>query len=49
MILIVDDDRSVTASLAVLLKQAGYQTVTADAPDAALTALERLYATDFAP
>jgi DNA-binding NtrC family response regulator len=41
MILIVDDDRSVTASLAVLLKQAGYQTVTADAPDAALAALKR--------
>lgn len=38
-ILIVDDDRSVTASLALLLKQAGYRTKLAYAPD---EALERL-------
>jgi DNA-binding NtrC family response regulator len=41
MILIVDDDRSVTASLALLLKQAGYQSVTAGTPDEALATLKR--------
>jgi DNA-binding NtrC family response regulator len=41
MILIVDDDRSVTASLALLLKQAGYATVSAATPDEALELLRR--------
>jgi two-component system, NtrC family, response regulator len=35
-ILIVDDDASVTASLALLLKQQGHRAVTASAPDEAL-------------
>ena len=39
MILIVDDDRSVTASLALLLKQAGFPSATAGAPDDALDIL----------
>ena len=39
MILIVDDDRSVTASLSLLLKQAGYQSRTAASPGEALDAL----------
>jgi two-component system, NtrC family, response regulator len=41
MILIVDDDSSVTASLALLLKQAGYQTRTAASPEQALEWLDR--------
>ena len=40
-ILLVDDDPSVTASLALLLKQAGYASRTAAAPAAALEALGR--------
>ena len=32
MILVVDDDISVTTSLSLLLKQAGYQTATAESP-----------------
>ena len=36
MILIVDDDQSVTASLALLLKQAGFASTTATSPDEAL-------------
>ena len=39
-ILIVDDDASVTTSLALLLKQAGYASQTAASPDAALKRLE---------
>jgi two-component system, NtrC family, response regulator len=41
MILIVDDDPSVTASLALLLKQAGYESHSVGGPDAALAWLER--------
>jgi DNA-binding NtrC family response regulator len=41
MILIVDDDASVTASLALLLKQHGYLTAAAASPEEALAALER--------
>lgn len=41
MILVVDDDISVTTSLALLLKQAGYQTATAASPAEALEWLER--------
>jgi DNA-binding NtrC family response regulator len=41
MILIVDDDPSVTASLALLLKQAGYASHSVAGPDAALAWLER--------
>ena len=41
MILIVDDDRSVTASLALLLKQAGLASVTASSPEEALEILRR--------
>jgi two-component system, NtrC family, response regulator len=41
MILIVDDDPSVTASLALVLKQAGYASHTVGGPDAALAWLER--------
>src|SRR3954468_16719856 len=41
MILIVDDDRSVTASLALLLKQAGLATVAASSPDETLAVLRR--------
>jgi len=40
-ILIIDDDVSVTASLALLLKQGGLEYVVAQHPDAALTALEQ--------
>ncbi len=40
-ILIVDDDFSVTASLALLLKQAGYQPRTASSPKEALGSIER--------
>src|SRR4051812_43953249 len=36
MILLVDDDPSVTASLALLLKQHGYRSVAANGPDEAL-------------
>ena len=39
MILIVDDDRSVTASLALLIKQHGYRAVAAHSPDEALARL----------
>jgi two-component system NtrC family response regulator len=41
MILIVDDDRSVTASLALLLKQAGLASITAATPEDALEVLRR--------
>ena len=41
MILIVDDDPSVTASLALLLKQAGYESHSVGGPDAALAWLGR--------
>ena len=41
MILLVDDDPSVTASLALLLKQHGYATVAAATPDEALAAAAR--------
>src|SRR4029077_13890641 len=41
MILIVDDDRSVTASLSLLLKQAGYVSIEAGSPDEALEILRR--------
>jgi two-component system, NtrC family, response regulator len=41
MILIVDDDRSVTASLALLLKQAGLASTAATSPEEALEALRR--------
>jgi two-component system, NtrC family, response regulator len=41
MILIVDDDRSVTASLALLLKQAGLPSIGAGAPEEALDILRR--------
>jgi len=40
MILIVDDDDSVTASLGLLLRQHGHETGTAGAPDAAVAAIE---------
>jgi DNA-binding NtrC family response regulator len=40
MILIVDDDPSVTASLALLLKQAGYASYSVAGPEAALAWLE---------
>ena len=36
MILVVDDDISVTTSLSLLLKQAGYQIATAKSPAEAL-------------
>src|ERR1043166_5612557 len=39
MILLVDDGRSVTASLALLLKQHGYRAVAAHSPDEALVRL----------
>jgi DNA-binding NtrC family response regulator len=41
MVLIVDDDPSVTASLALLLKRAGYETHTAAAPAEALVWLDQ--------
>jgi two-component system, NtrC family, response regulator len=41
MILIVDDDRSVTASLALLLKQAGLASVSAGSPEEALEILRQ--------
>lgn len=44
MVLIVDDDKSVTASLALLLKQAGYPSQSADTP---AQALEQIVNGDF--
>lgn len=44
MILIVDDDPSVTASLALLLKQAGYASQSASSP---VQALDKINAADF--
>jgi DNA-binding NtrC family response regulator len=41
MILIVDDDYSVTASLGLLLKQKGFTSVTADTPESALAEVAR--------
>jgi DNA-binding NtrC family response regulator len=41
MILLIDDERSVTASLALLLKQAGYRSESAESPDQALAVLRR--------
>ncbi|MBI2503928.1 MAG: sigma-54-dependent Fis family transcriptional regulator [Candidatus Latescibacteria bacterium] len=41
MILLIDDDPSITASLSLLLKQAGYQSVCAAAPAQALALLEK--------
>jgi two-component system NtrC family response regulator len=41
MILLIDDERSVTASLALLLKQAGYRSESADGPEQALDVLRR--------
>ena len=41
MILIVDDDASITASLALLLKQHGHRSSTAGTPDEALAAFRR--------
>jgi DNA-binding NtrC family response regulator len=41
MILVVDDDASVTTSLALLLKQAGYQTLCASSPAEALELIGR--------
>src|SRR5215218_191489 len=40
-VLIVDDDASITASLALLLKQHGYDTVSAHEPMEALAVLRR--------
>ena len=41
MILIVDDDPSVTASLSLLLKQAGLPSIAAASPEEALAVLRR--------
>ena len=41
MILVVDDDASVTTSLALLLKQAGYQSLCASSPAEALELMGR--------
>jgi len=41
MILIVDDDRSITASLSLLLKQAGHKTMAVSTPAEALGQLDR--------
>jgi two-component system NtrC family response regulator len=41
MILVIDDDYSVTASLALLLKQAGHESRTAASPDEAMALLDR--------
>ncbi|MBI4233098.1 MAG: response regulator, partial [Chloroflexi bacterium] len=41
LILLVDDDPSITASLALLLKQAGYRSMCASAPAQALALLEK--------
>jgi len=40
MVLIVDDDPSVTASLSLLLKQAGYKSQSVSSPPEALDCLE---------
>jgi two-component system NtrC family response regulator len=42
MILLVDDDSSVTASLALLLKQAGYKSQSASSPEEALKKLDQV-------
>lgn len=41
MILIADDDESITASLGLMLKQAGYESATAATPDRAMEVLSR--------
>jgi DNA-binding NtrC family response regulator len=41
MILIIDDDQAVTASLALLLKQAGFASIAAASPDEAIEILRR--------
>ncbi|MCC7044003.1 MAG: sigma-54-dependent Fis family transcriptional regulator [Acidobacteria bacterium] len=41
MILLIDDERSVTASLALLLKQAGYRSESVETPEQALAVLGR--------
>ena len=41
MVLIIDDDQAVTASLALLLKQAGFASTSASSPDEALEVLRR--------
>jgi len=41
MILIIDDDHAVTASLALLLKQAGFASAAASTPDEAIEVLRR--------
>jgi two-component system NtrC family response regulator len=41
MILLIDDERSVTASLALLLKQAGYRSESVESPEQALAVLGR--------
>jgi DNA-binding NtrC family response regulator len=41
MILIIDDDHAVTASLALLLKQAGFASTAAASPDEAIDVLRR--------
>ena len=41
MILIIDDDHAVTASLALLLKQAGFASTAAASPDEAIEVLRR--------
>ncbi|MEW6369094.1 MAG: sigma-54 dependent transcriptional regulator [Acidobacteriota bacterium] len=41
MILVVDDDRSITASLSLLLKQSGYKSMSVAAPAEALGQLDR--------
>jgi two-component system NtrC family response regulator len=41
MILLIDDERSVTASLTLLLKQAGYASESVDSPERALDVLRR--------
>ena len=41
MILIIDDDAAIRASLTVLLKRAGYMTRTASNPDEAITEVRR--------
>ena len=40
-ILLVDDDRSITASLTLVLKQAGYRSTAVDSPEKALEALRQ--------
>lgn len=41
MVLIIDDDQSVTASLALMLKQAGYRSKSAYSPKEALEKLDK--------